>query len=289
MKDSSTSVATVPFHGDELFLIEHGGQPYAPMKAIVKGMGLGWQAQHRKLSENSERWGVIKMVIPPLDAHNDATCIPVRKLPGWLMTISPNKIKNPVVRDKVVTYQNECDDALWDYWTQGVAINPRIPLTPDHQHGIQKAVARRAQSMPKPVQRLAFSRLYGHLKDRFQVGTYKDIDDARYTEALAAIQTYEIEGELLPSEPVEDTGISADSDLSDIYIMLCHVHWLCHFWRDYDMDKALRMLRSPAASQMCEHMSMAETYKNRIARMQGELLQVSRARLGMTDSPLPIH
>jgi hypothetical protein len=51
-------------------------------------------------------------------------CLPLKKLFGWLMTISPNKVK-PELRDTVIMYQNECDDVLWDYWTKGQAANPR--------------------------------------------------------------------------------------------------------------------------------------------------------------------
>ena len=48
-------------------------------------------------------------------------CLPLRKLSGWLSTISPNKVK-PELREKVIAYQNECDDALWDYWNNGIAV-----------------------------------------------------------------------------------------------------------------------------------------------------------------------
>lgn len=36
-------------------------------------------------------------------------CLALRKLNGWLQTISPNKVK-PEIREKVVQYQEECDD-----------------------------------------------------------------------------------------------------------------------------------------------------------------------------------
>ncbi|AOZ48885.1 hypothetical protein BKX93_01980 [Chromobacterium vaccinii] len=52
-------------------------------------------------------------------------CMPLRKLAGWLMTIHPNKVK-PEIRDRIVAYQNECDEALWQYWTTGMAIKPGI-------------------------------------------------------------------------------------------------------------------------------------------------------------------
>lgn len=56
--------------------------------------------------------------------RRNMVCLPLRKLAGWLQTISPNKVR-PEIRDKVIQYQNECDDVLYEYWTKGVVVNPR--------------------------------------------------------------------------------------------------------------------------------------------------------------------
>lgn len=114
------------FHGDKLYILEHKGEPYVAMKHVVEGMGLAWTAQRRRLVERFER-GMIKMIIPLDGIPQDMVCLSLRKLPGWLMTINPNKVK-PEIRDKVIQYQQECDDALYDYWTKGVAINPRLKI-----------------------------------------------------------------------------------------------------------------------------------------------------------------
>ena len=124
MTSNSLTQITVPFHSAELYLVEHDGQPYTPMKPIVENMGLAWQAQLAKLNSNAQRWGITKIVIPTLGDLQEMVCLPLRKLFGWLMTISPNKVK-PEIRDSVIMYQNECDDVLWDYWTKGQATNPR--------------------------------------------------------------------------------------------------------------------------------------------------------------------
>lgn len=113
----STAI-TVPFHGADLFIVEYQGQPYTPMKPIVEGMGLDWATQYRKIMTNKDRWGIVKMTIPTLGALQDAICMPLRKLAGWLMTIYPKKVK-PELRDTILKYQNECDDVLWQYWTEG--------------------------------------------------------------------------------------------------------------------------------------------------------------------------
>lgn len=111
----------VPFHGNNLFIVTYNDEPYTPMKPIVEGMGLDWRAQASKFRSNKERWGVALITTPTNGSDQDTLCIPLRKLPGWLMTLQPSRVA-PEIREKVVMYQNECDDALWDYWTKGQAI-----------------------------------------------------------------------------------------------------------------------------------------------------------------------
>ncbi|MBV5308675.1 phage antirepressor N-terminal domain-containing protein [Chromatium okenii] len=128
--ETSNTLIPVPFRNTTLFLVDIDGVPYTPMKPIVEGMGISWQGQHEKLNENKGRWGVKIILIPTSGGQQEMFCLPLRKLPGWLMTIHSNKVKADI-RETVIAYQNECDDALWDYWTQGQAINPRN-TTSDH-------------------------------------------------------------------------------------------------------------------------------------------------------------
>lgn len=120
-----SAVTTVPFHGTNLSVVEHEGQPYAAMKPIVEGMGLDWKSQHAKLNINGTRWGMVEITIPSQGGFQNTCCLPLRKLMGWLMSIHSNKVK-PEIRDKVIAYQVECDDVLWDYWTKGSATNTRV-------------------------------------------------------------------------------------------------------------------------------------------------------------------
>lgn len=285
MNDSSTSVATVPFHGDQLFLVEHEGQPYTPIRSIVDSMGLDWSSQHAKIKANQRRWStvVISAIVAADGKRREMTCMPLRKLAGWLMTISPNKIKNAEVREKVVTYQDECDDALWDYWTKGAAINPRMPLTPDHQRGIQKAVARRAQALPKGLQRLAYSRLYSHLKDRFGVAKYDQIPDEQYTQALAAVETCELEGEWMPApEQVAEQGLSlTDTQAQNMLAALSHLLDINRIYEQYSLYEHLTGLGSPAGIKLHDHIKDGRLIaRHLISKLENELLLV-RARLGL--------
>ena len=106
----------VPFYGDTLFCVEHNGEPFTPAKPITEALGLTWVPQFRKLRDNFERWGIIIMIIPTASGMQEILCLPLRKLPAWLLSIHPNKVK-PELREKLIRYQNECDDVLWKYWT----------------------------------------------------------------------------------------------------------------------------------------------------------------------------
>lgn len=115
---TSISTINVPFHGDNLYVVNYNGQPYVPMKPIVEGMGLTWQSQFEKVKQRLKST-ITEIVIVAADGkERNMLCLALRKLAGWLHTISPNKVK-PEVRDKVIRYQEECDDVLYEYWTTG--------------------------------------------------------------------------------------------------------------------------------------------------------------------------
>lgn len=116
----------VSFHKDTLYLVEHQGQPYTPVKPIAENLGISWASQTVKLQNNPKRWGTVS-IITTLAADGksrEMLCLPLRKLPVYLLSIDPRKVKESI-RFKLEIYQEECDDALWAYWNQGVAVNPR--------------------------------------------------------------------------------------------------------------------------------------------------------------------
>ena len=126
-----TGLSPISFHGDTIFCVTIENQPYTPAKPIVLNLGLDWQAQATKLRANKKRWGVAIIAIPSESGEQETTCIPVRKLPAFLASINPKKVA-PELREKIELYQAECDDALWNYWMNGVAFrSPQpFPLTP---------------------------------------------------------------------------------------------------------------------------------------------------------------
>ncbi|WP_051448999.1 phage antirepressor N-terminal domain-containing protein [Tolumonas lignilytica] len=114
----SNNAIVVPFHGTELLLAPFNGEPYVPMKPVVEGMGLAWSVQHRKIQA---KFGstITEMVIVAEDGKNrEMSCLALRKLTAWLYSVNPNKVA-PEIKAKVIQYQEECDEVLWQYWTKG--------------------------------------------------------------------------------------------------------------------------------------------------------------------------
>ena len=147
------------------------------------------------------------------------------------------------------------------------------PLTPSHQRTLQRAIARRAQALPESVRRTAYSRIYSHLKDRFEAGSYKDIDESRFTEALGAVETVALDGEYLPKPgPTEGEGgllLSAD-EACNLLALCTHAKWMAQRWQD-ELGPALNALGSRHASECHEHVLAAGRIAHSMQRKAGVL------------------
>ncbi|QEY62544.1 hypothetical protein FXN65_10830 [Metapseudomonas lalkuanensis] len=204
----------IPFRNAKLMLVSHEGQPFVPMKPVVEGMGLAWQAQHAKLSSGRFNSTITEIVIVAEDGKKrEMTCLPLRKLTGWLMSIHPNKVR-PELRDGIIAYQNECDDALWAYWNEGEAVNPRkarktkaLPngLTEEQQDSIKALVKARAECLPKDKRAKATITCWSALKSKFGC-SYKEISPEHFTDALSLVARIVLEGELLEAEAPRPLG-----------------------------------------------------------------------------------
>jgi len=207
--NESKSLTPIQFHGDTIYSIEYDGQPFAPVKPIIKNMGLNWGSQSAKLRNNKARWGVAMIATPSNGGNQEHLCIPVRKLPGFLATINPLKVANKL-RSKIVQYQNECDDALWDYWTKGQAENPRSKpgLTPEQQDKIRKLVFNKINAYHSQDIAKSYASVYGSIKREFNVTTYKNIPTDKFDELVRFIKTSPAPAGTLPlkTKPAESTA-----------------------------------------------------------------------------------
>lgn len=106
----------VPFNGETVQLYELDGEPFVPVRPLCERFGIAWKPQFVKLNAMKARYSVTIMVTDTAAGERESVCIPLRKLPAWLYSIHPSKVAE-AVRATLITYQNECDDVLWQHWS----------------------------------------------------------------------------------------------------------------------------------------------------------------------------
>lgn len=225
----SNNAMTVPFHGAELYVISHNDEPYTPLKPIVTGMNLTWHGQFLKLKSNANRWGILELRIPTKSGVQSMLCMPLRKLPAWLCSIEVGKIKSPGTREVVIAYQNECDDALWDYWNKGIAINPRPfkqarndVLTVEEANLLRQTLEGDAEMLypDNPEKRGTFIRQgWSKLKSHFGV-SYKQIPRFELTAAVSILARHGTEWGMKHESPVTVTEV-IKRGMDSIRAMVC--------------------------------------------------------------------
>lgn len=182
----------VHFHGTELYVVSHNGEPFTPMKPIVEGMGMVWAAQFVKLKQRFAK-GILEIEIPSLGGVQKMICLALRKLAAWLNTISPNKVK-PEIRDRVIQYQDECDDVLYEYWMKGQVTNPRKTST-DERTPLRGVVNR---IMGKYG--LTYQAVYKMVHKEFGVKHIDELTAKQTAEAIEYLAGKVIEGEFIGKE-----------------------------------------------------------------------------------------
>lgn len=193
-----------------------------PMKPIVEGMGMDWASQFTKLKQRFAK-GIVEIAIPSVGGVQTMICLALRKLNGWLQTISPNKVR-PEIRDNVIQYQEECDDVLYEYWTKGHVVNPRkakkaLPgkITTEQQEAIKQLVMSRGQSLPKEKQAKAMITMWSSLKSHFGC-SYKEISEEQFTEALSLAARVPLEGEFIGKQEKKANELSAKEANSLVWL-----------------------------------------------------------------------
>ncbi|MBB4196413.1 hypothetical protein GGD83_000184 [Rhodoblastus sphagnicola] len=82
---------------------EAEGVRYVAMRRIVENMGLDWSSQRVKLAEPASKFNCGDIATVGADGKaREMLAMPVEKLPLWLASINPNKIKSDDVRAKKI-------------------------------------------------------------------------------------------------------------------------------------------------------------------------------------------
>lgn len=209
---NTISTINVPFHGNNLYVVNFNGEPYVPMRPIVEGMGLAWGAQFAKLKQRfNSSVSEIEMVAEDGKLRN-MVCIALRKLSGWLHTISPNKVK-PEIRDKVIKYQEECDDVLYEYWTTG-EVKKKHKSTVQERNPLKNAV-----NLLVSKKGIMYPEAYSLVHQKFNVSSIEELTADQIPDAVEYIHKFVLEGEYIPKQEEVSNKLKTLTD--DELVTLC--------------------------------------------------------------------
>lgn len=111
-------IITVNFRGDQLYGFENDDGTFVALKPIVESMGMDWSGQLQRVKRNPIlAEGMVIMPTPfGRGGDQEAACLKLELVNGWLLTIDTSRIPNPDVRDKVLLYQRECYAVLFKHF-----------------------------------------------------------------------------------------------------------------------------------------------------------------------------
>lgn len=195
MSKNQHALATVNFHGNPLTVITtEDGQHLVAMRPICDAIGLQWESQYNRIRRNDVLASTISVMnMVAADGKNrEQICLPLAYLNGWLFGVNASRVK-PEIREKLITYQRECYQALYDYWNKGAAFNPRAfsvnptdKLTADEQSTLRELLESAAKELSKGSQAGFMIQGWSKLKSHFKV-SYRDIPRKEFTTAVSIV------------------------------------------------------------------------------------------------------
>lgn len=174
----TNQIQTVNFHNQTLITLEKDGNHYVAMKPICENIGLDWASQFTRIKRDEVLNSVIVMITTTGADRKiyKMLCLPIQYLNGWLFGVDTNRVKAEI-KETLITYKKECYQALFDYWHDGVAINPRA--TKDERKPLVQAV-----NMLVTETGAIYSNVWKMIHQRFDVGCVDELTGEQVYQAV---------------------------------------------------------------------------------------------------------
>lgn len=244
---NTISTINVPFHGNNLYVVNYNGEPHVPMKPIVEGMGLDWKSQFSKIKSRFSK-GMVEITIPTKGGEQSMICLALRKLAGWLHTISPNKVK-PEIRDKVIQYQEECDDVLYEYWTTG-EVKAKHKSTVQERNPLKNAV-----NLLVSKKGIMYPEAYSLVHQQFNVSGIDELTADQIPMAVEYVHKLVMEGEYIPKQ--DELPMAKFNKHKTIHTLegaVIHIRAMKEYWNN-GLKDSLKQLGYQHTGSMTEHMT----------------------------------
>lgn len=196
------STQTISFYGTDLITLKIDDVVYTAVLPIINALGLSQGTQSAKLQRNKEKFSCTHMKTTGSDGKTyEMLCMPLKKLNGWLFSINPEKVR-PDLKDRVIQYQEECFEALYNYWHFGKA---ERKTTTDERTGLRQAVSALVSKKG-----LLYSDAYTLIHQRFNIEHIDELTPEQVGMAVEYVHKIYLEGELIIDEPKQNIATPND-------------------------------------------------------------------------------
>ncbi|OOF84656.1 antirepressor [Rodentibacter ratti] len=183
------STQTISFYGSDLITLKVEDVIYTAVRPLVEAIGLDWAGQTVKLNKNKDKFNCCDISTVGADGKvRKMLCMPLKKLNGWLFSINPEKVRSDL-KEKVIRYQEECFEALYNYWHFGKA---ERKTTTDERTGLRQAVSALVSKKG-----LIYSEAYSLIHQRFNVEHIDELTPEQIGMAVEYVHRIVLEGELI--------------------------------------------------------------------------------------------
>ena len=265
------STQVISFHGSELVTLKVEDVIYTAVKPIVKAMGLDWGGQQQKLAKSGNKFGCRDISMPTNGGMQSMLCMPLKKLNGWLFSINPEKVRADL-REKVIQYQEECFEALYNYWHFGKA---ERKTTVDQRTGLRNAV-----NMLVSKKGLIYSEAYHLIHQRFNVESIEDLTLEQLPQAVEYVHKIILEGELITEAELPSREKKFSFEFTEFELEQLVWLWCGHKQMNTllgDMIKPLETIGSYFTGMVISHhQEYRRQYKNTLPTIQ-RLIQPFKA------------
>lgn len=110
-------LALVPFEGHHILTVARPDGVFVVMKPIVEALGLDWNGQYQRIHRHAAlREGVSFTHIPSGGGQQQAVSLRLEQFHGWLVTLTPDRVRDPARREIIVRYQERAFRAVFDHF-----------------------------------------------------------------------------------------------------------------------------------------------------------------------------
>ena len=105
----------VPFEGDELIGVQNtDGAVYAVFSRLCDNLTVNREGQVRRIRAHAVmNTALVPLTVETLGGTQQVLCLKLSMIPLWLSSLQANRIKDEQIRVKLVRYQHDAADVLW--------------------------------------------------------------------------------------------------------------------------------------------------------------------------------